>query len=394
MNSLTNKLIIIAGVILILLIIVTLFISSLTKKAGSSQQPTLIPTGVLNENGGSFGGNIMPTLSEQEKQELEQQTTEINSHLLSSEEFNKLNEIKSKLPVTNNDFDLAYSELLGQFFVQKKSSQADSTLQKYLHDNNFLDVYQKFPELFVNVNKPVNQAIQQAEENLITSQQKSQNNQTKAAERKKTQLEKQQALFFDFIGTLTDFELGTSSGSKNNTTNEGGNLQNTNISGRTVGKTSVPTTGKLTPIQIAAAAVIARYGNYPTASSINWTWVIEATAVGLAESGGYCCGVADNNTSWGVWQDDAVIARMNLPNCVKGKPPTGGNCAALFDPIINAQAMWSIQDREVALSQSRYGTNWGAYWSTGRPGASRFFKKAEFYNPAQQAATQLKNQLQ
>ncbi len=377
MNTLTNKLIIVAGVILVLLIVVTVFISSLTKKTQSGKQPTLVPTGFFE----STGEQMKPTLSESE---LKQEVAEINSRLLSTDQVEKLDEIKTKLPISTNDFGLGYSYITGQFYVQKKSSQADTALQKFFQNNNFLDVYQKYPELFVNTtNQPVGQAIRQAEQNVtsIQQEQEPQSNQPKPTERKKTQLEKQQALFFDFIGIFTDFELGTTSSSGSNKSGGGNNLQNINISGRTVGKTTVPTAGTLTPIQIAAAAVIARYGNAPTAKSINWTWVTEATAVGLAESGGYCCSGRTDTNSWGLWQIDAGNAHMNVSN------------TDLYDPLLNAQAMWSIQGREVGMSQSRYGTNWGAYWSTGRPGANRFFKNAEFYNPAQQAAAQLKSQL-
>ncbi len=169
MNSAVNKLIIAAGVILVVLIIVTVLVGSLFSKNQASQQPTLIPTGILNETGGgAFGGNPTPTLSEQEKQQLEQKVNEINNNVLSLDQTNRLDQFTPKLPISTNDFAIGYSNLLGQFFVQKKTPQTDAALQKYLQDNNFLDVYQQFPDLFVTTqnNQTPDQAIQQAEQNF------------------------------------------------------------------------------------------------------------------------------------------------------------------------------------------------------------------------------------
>ncbi len=388
MNNLTNKLIIVAGVILVLLIVVTIFISSFGKKTQSGKQPTLVPTGFFE----STGERMKLTLSESE---LKQEVTEINSRLLSTGQVEKLDEIKTKLPVSTNNFALGYSEIVGQFYIQKKTPQADTAVQKFFQDNNFLDVYQKYPELFVTTKLPIQQAISQAEQNFTSK--------TSPSSRGSSNPDLPSLSFSEFSSLMSalfnqdvkkinqaiedsnkELEGRTQNSSQGN--NQSGNSGgsgggNKNVGERTVGKTTVPIKGTLTPIQIAAVAVIARYGNTPTAKSINWTWVTEATAVGLAESGGYCCSGRTDTNSWGLWQVDVGNARMNMSN------------TALYDPLLNAQAMWSIQGREIAMSQSRYGTNWGAYWSTGRPGASRFFKNAEFYKPAQQAAAQLKSQL-
>lgn len=565
-----NKLIIAAGVILVILIIVTIFISSSKKNQTSQEFPTLIPTTIFENGGGAASGK---KLSEQEVQQLEQKVADINSHVFSTDQANRYDEVKSKLPVSNNDFAIGYSEALGQFFVQKKTAQADAALQKFFQDNNFLDVYQQFPDLFVTTNQPVDQAILQAEQNLANiknefyqqqqlQQQNQQSQQNIQKKQNKEDLGQQQFInlmqtFFSIDTTSDDLQelnkilkitptspsgiTGNNGGGTRGGTfidngisqalmdifNEAGNKvgidpkllaaimrqecptvlywpqsqivnhptlkfgdpcytsytgdtaygpmqftpgtwtswaprvkdmlghqpnyqnirdaifaaafklkaaaqakdpfnltqqevfkaasayrggcttntycqdvwdyysshggnssgtnnspQSGNDSGRTVGKTTVPKNGTLNHIQISAAAVIARYGTSPKANSVDWTWVTEATAVGLAESGGYCCSGRTDTNSWGLWQVDAGNARMNVSN------------TALYDPILNAQAMWSIQGREVSMSQSRYGTNWGAYWSTGRPGAARFFKNAEFYSPAQQAANKLTNQLQ
>ncbi len=161
MNNLTNKLIIVAGVILVLLIVVTIFISSFGKKTQSGKQPTLVPTGFFE----STGERMKLTLSESE---LKQEVTEINSRLLSTGQVEKLDEIKTKLPVSTNNFALGYSEIVGQFYIQKKTPQADTAVQKFFQDNNFLDVYQKYPELFVTTKLPIQQAISQAEQNFTS----------------------------------------------------------------------------------------------------------------------------------------------------------------------------------------------------------------------------------
>jgi len=235
-----NKLIIAAGVILVILIAVTLFVSSFfNKNKTSQQQSTLLPTGILNETGGgSIGRNPTPTLTTQEKQQLEQKVADINNHILSTDQADKLNDLKKKLPVSTDDFALGYSEALGQFYIQKKTPQTDVALQKYFQDSNFLDVYQHFPDLFVNTEKPVDQAIQEAEQNLANIKEEfykqQQQTQPQSIEESKQQQQtqpqqqssktsslntqtnqqshtekQQQALFFDFVKSLITFNLDT-----------------------------------------------------------------------------------------------------------------------------------------------------------------------------------------
>ena len=165
--NISNRLIIIALVILVLLIFFSFILGSLFKKKEITPQISLTPFPTQSVQKGST-----PTLTKQEKNRLEQQVQSLK--VLTSDQSDKLLSFKDKLPYSSSDFDIGYSAALGEFFIQKKTPQADDKLQQYLKDNNMFDLFGQFPDLFVITTQPVDQAIQQQEQNFSQTQQQNQ----------------------------------------------------------------------------------------------------------------------------------------------------------------------------------------------------------------------------
>jgi len=242
MNSSVNKLIIAAGVILVILIIVTIFISGSIKTKQTSQQPTLIPTGIFESSGGSGGfnsndqqgsdqGAILARLSD-EQRKLIKPGNEYSP--ISADQSSKLQDLASKMPYSSSDFDIGYSAALAQFFIQKKTPGADTALNKFFQDNGILDVFNQNPDLFVFTDQPVSQAIQNTEsalgqireenQNLQQQQTQQQNSQQTQQNQTKKPInltkDQQQTIvrdnnmlksFAEFAGSLFNFNTGSSS---------------------------------------------------------------------------------------------------------------------------------------------------------------------------------------
>jgi len=154
-------LIIAAGGLLIVLIIITLLVSSLLSTKQSSQQPTLLPTGAFESGGRQNSSSNQMNIVETESQ---------NLNALTSDQSNKMLAVGNKLPFSSLDLDIGYSPLLNEFFIDKKTPQADQVLQQFLKDNGLFDLYQQHPELFVNTTQSVSDAVQQAEQNFKQEQ--------------------------------------------------------------------------------------------------------------------------------------------------------------------------------------------------------------------------------
>ncbi len=151
--NLSSRLIIAGIVILVLLVFFTLLLGNVFKKKEvTTTSLTPIPTQSFEAGG---GGNIPVSTPTQDQLKI-----------LSPDQSDALLSFKNKLPYSSPDFDIGYSPTLGVFFVQKKTPQADDKLQQYLKDNNMLDIFGEFPNLFTTTDQPVDQAIQQAEQGV------------------------------------------------------------------------------------------------------------------------------------------------------------------------------------------------------------------------------------
>ncbi len=172
----TKILIIVASVVLVILIVVTLFISSLTSEK-PSQQPTLIPTGVLNEVSGDGSTGLLLENEEEPKESLEEiasASAEFESN------FSQLKGLTEENPVDTADFSLGYSPTLNEFFVSAKTSQGAQKFRDYLAQNKLQDIYNNFPQLFHVGNHPLSQFITETEQSVQkegkTAEQKNQLN--------------------------------------------------------------------------------------------------------------------------------------------------------------------------------------------------------------------------
>lgn len=185
-----KALIIGASVILVILIIFTLILSNLTKSRVSEESisPTPVSADTLPNTGNRINvpQRIVPTLTEDESRRLD----EVDVRKAKIQELSdKLAPLHDILPYSTNDFAIAYSTDLGEFFVQRKTSSADDKFQQFLKDNDLLDLYLNNPDLFVFTNQPIEQVSQ-----TNISQQQSQRNESMLRS------------FTDFAGTLFSFD--------------------------------------------------------------------------------------------------------------------------------------------------------------------------------------------
>lgn len=137
----------------------------------------------------------------------------------------------------------------------------------------------------------------------------------------------------------------------------------------------MPATGSQLLVDDAAWALFGN-GVFPVnpkdLSVVKRAQLTSAVAVALAESGG-----KNEINKWGSndpahwtigpWQMDIANARRDLNE--PGLSPEQLNMTGT-----NALAM--------AARYRKNGNTWAAYWSTGRPGANRYYRKAQFYGPA------------
>lgn len=404
--STQNKLIAAAAAALVILIFLTLLVQSFFRKKEEETKKITTPTNTYETRRGSSTGIEQNQFEAGRKYA----TYKKIAKPLSSSENQKVEEAKKKLPFSSDNLNIEYSPFVGQFIVSKKTPDADQKFQEWLGQNGLEDIYKKNPGLFAETDLSLTEYKSLVDKGINNPQNLPQ--QSRFLVSKKTALtptfteEENPDLptksFKDLqkvVSTLFSFDLSGLNKAIDESNKEGGSTGGgtVNIQGRTVGKTTLPEGPNcvLTHVQIAAAAVIGRYGNSPSPASIDWNWVAEAVAIAIPENGGRCYGVADNYTSWGLWQDDfKPYIHYSEPNCKNGIPPTvNNNCAALFDPIINAKVMWLIYSYppNQAYSQSKYGNNWGAYWNTAQSDSG--YRYRDFLDEGQQAALQLKSQL-
>ncbi len=168
-NRFSTRLIIVAVIVLILLVFFTLILgSAFKKKEVTTEFLTPIPTQSFETDGGNFS-----TLNPQQRQKDLNQFTQFGTTGLTSDQINSLNKLKSKLPYNSPDFDIGYSSDLNQFFISKKTGQADEKLQQFLQDNGLWDLFQSGASNFVVTNLPLNTAVDSSTQDILNQYQDS-----------------------------------------------------------------------------------------------------------------------------------------------------------------------------------------------------------------------------
>ncbi len=158
-----NKIIIGAGIGLIVLIAFTLFITGLTNRSGQTaqNQTTPIPTRGFGPNAGSQGQSSNTTFFDlkADSSTFKQAYNPKRTGTLNSSEQQRLEKFLQIGDIETEDFKLAYSPYLNQFFVQLKTENGEKALDKVLAENNILDLKKKLPDLFVITEEDPRDAI-------------------------------------------------------------------------------------------------------------------------------------------------------------------------------------------------------------------------------------------
>lgn len=219
-----NKIVAGALAILVLLVAFTLFFSGLSKKAGVSTQtaPTPIPTKTFEVKSQPFYNNTW-----------ERNYRPVATDSLPDSRQQALDELKTKLPFENDKFAIDYSPFLNQFFVNKKTPDADGAIDAFLQENNALDLKEEIGRLFIETNETPRIAILKAEDQMASRLQEEgglEDIEVEAQTTKKTQVDYLEdsgktLLSFNFGGPKKDQPAGKTGGGSANCTNASGNVR-------------------------------------------------------------------------------------------------------------------------------------------------------------------------
>lgn len=192
-----NKVVLVALGALVFLVIITLIISSSLSKRSVVQNmvPTLVPTQPLENR----GTTIAPSDYNSDK-----------TNALTDSQKQRLETFMQKGDIETDKFSIGYSPYLNQFFVQKKTADADQALTSYLQANNLTDIF-KTPGLLVATTDTPRQAIAKVEDVV----------RNKVSDGSTTSLDQNadpatqnyaQTLFVDTSKILLDFKLNVGGG--------------------------------------------------------------------------------------------------------------------------------------------------------------------------------------
>lgn len=192
-----RNLFIVIGVLLgVLMLLVTL--SLLFRSAGSTKvdESKITPIPRLDDDS---------TTSPQEMQNAQERSSRFikNTNTLSRDQQNKLQNLSRKMPVTNPDFDMDYSSFLNEFFIEKKTAEAQKELDEYLKDNDAASLVAARSDLFTISDQSTEEQIQEAESQAVALLDAETQAQLPSSA-------KDVELFSDLLKTLLTFDLGTS----------------------------------------------------------------------------------------------------------------------------------------------------------------------------------------
>ena len=116
----------------------------------------------------------------QKRREAKKMASETENLLtnIQKESLKKLKELvksQKKGILETEDFNLGYSDLKNQFYVQKKSPQALEKLKNFLSTNNVLDIYTQDPYFFVLTDEDLQTYILEQEEQRINEWEETEN---------------------------------------------------------------------------------------------------------------------------------------------------------------------------------------------------------------------------
>lgn len=149
MNKQFALIITIATVLLLTLLIALSAFRSTTANRGTESQFTS-PTSSPIKRGGNGYSTIFDTITP--KPTLPQPSQDA---LLA---FHKI------LPFNSDALSIDYSSLTNKVYIEQKNEKADEELQKFLTNNQLLDLYQMHPDLFVLTKSKLSQAINRDEQ--------------------------------------------------------------------------------------------------------------------------------------------------------------------------------------------------------------------------------------
>ena len=162
-----TKLYIIAA--LVVLVVVVVLATVLTNQFRNSQDKVQDP-----QDQEKVETTTAKILSRTERlREASRITKQGNTSLLSDDQIKRLDTLKLKIKagengmLTTDDFDIGYSDVTNQFYIQKKTDKADVQLESFLTENNALDIYQTDLSLFIKTDQPLTNYIKEQENFLI-----------------------------------------------------------------------------------------------------------------------------------------------------------------------------------------------------------------------------------
>lgn len=163
-----KKIILILVIVLIVLILITSFISNLFKnKKPTTEIKNVIPTATVNYNSNQNQNKLNPT--EKAKQLI------INKIISQIKIFPKadletLSKLNKTLPFKSDDFDVEYSPYLNQYFVSKKTPDADKKIALWATNNSLSELI-KNENLFIFTDQPAADYRNQAEQIIVNVKQ-------------------------------------------------------------------------------------------------------------------------------------------------------------------------------------------------------------------------------
>lgn len=167
-----KKIILILVIILIVLILITYFISNLFKnKKPETEIKNLIPTAVVNYGSSSPVNKDSKTGKADTQIVQDKKLTDkiINQiKVLTQTDIEILNNLNKSLPFTSTDFDVEYSPYLNQYFISKKTPDADKQIALWVAENKLSELI-KNPNLFIFTNQPAADYKNQAEEIVVSA---------------------------------------------------------------------------------------------------------------------------------------------------------------------------------------------------------------------------------
>ncbi|MBI2051821.1 M23 family metallopeptidase [Candidatus Roizmanbacteria bacterium] len=157
-----KKFIIVLSVVLFFLILVTILIGNSLKRRESPKNVAISPVPQIPYEA-QRGTTVKraPTLAPLPQDE------GADDFPFSRDEESALSKFQKLLPYSSPDFDVGYSPILNQYFVQKKTPDAEKKLDELLKNNNLADIRTSRPALFIFTDAPVDQVIRKKESEVL-----------------------------------------------------------------------------------------------------------------------------------------------------------------------------------------------------------------------------------